>query len=147
MNGTEDKFPIKLYMGDVTKINTNTGNVEQVIGSTLEIHELVKMTYDELVQRNFTASEKSHIFDYEGRPMIFLNWCDDYLFEFGTLTYYADCIATLSNFYYTPMTKYQEVISATIFDEKVKICITKTDRPILQKIIKYVKDRDLKQSE
>ena len=115
----------------------------------MKILELSEVTYDELISEANKQSLLEHSYDSQDRPLMFLTWYNEYLFYYGTITYDGDSEDGMSNyilnaFFYTRMKNYKDVILQTIFDEKCKICITKTTRPLLTQIIDYIKTLEQK---
>lgn len=134
----------KIYFGDEKKGIVDSTVIESDIGTSFIVAELEQVSYEELLQRSFkNAYERNPNYFEEDRITCFLYWYDNILFEMGTFewtwTEKNEKILYLSHFLYTEMTKYQDVINETVFDRPTKILVTKTARPVVVKIINYIK--------
>lgn len=134
---------IKLYQKSEAYIFT--GYATQEHPQTIVIMEFVELQYHQMLSFATKDALLSNQYDSQGRPLLFLSWRDNYLFFHGPIKTlseyngeeYPDYL--LSFFYYTRFGPYKEVILDTIFEEKIKICVDKTTRPILTQIIDYIK--------
>lgn len=132
------------YFGDEKKGIVDATVIESDIGTSFIVAELEQVSYEELLQRSFkNAYERNPNYFEEDRITCFLYWCDNILFEIGTFewsyTEKDEKILYLSHFFYTEMTKYQDVINETVFDRPSKILVTNTTRPVVVKIINHIK--------
>lgn len=134
----------RFYYGDKKKGTVDPTVIENELGTYFIITELEQVSYEELLQRSFkTAFERNPNYFEEDRITSFLYWYDDILFDIGNFEWTFDendrKILYLSHFFYTEMTKYQDVISETVFDRPTKILVTKTTRPVVVKIVNHIK--------
>lgn len=118
--------------------------LENKLGYSFEIAEFQLVPYEELLQISVRKAHENNPYANfeEDRLTTFLEWCDNYLCEFGTFNWIDGPTGNrelwLSHFYYTRMTKYQDVINEKIFDRNTKVCVIKTSRPIIKKIIQHI---------
>ena len=143
----QDKFPIQLYSGDRKSIDMKFSEITDVYGTTLIIYEWEEISYQELLQFVTKESLRGNQYDFDGKPVCFLWWHDGYLFDFGKPTWINnenDQWLSISYFFYCHMDKYEESKTIEVFGDRTKMCITKTDRPLLVKIINHIKELEAK---
>ena len=138
----------KFYFGDEKSGIVDSTVIESNLGNYFIVAELDEVSYEELLQRSFkNAFERNPNYFEEDRITSFLYWNDDILFDIGSFEWTFDekdrKILYLSYFFYTKMTKYQDVISATVFERPTKILVTKTTRPVLVKIVNHIKKNSI----
>ena len=138
---------IQVYGGDHKQgIIVPEKMLNSVIGYTFTIAELAELSYEEMLQR---AVENAYIrnpnYYDDDITTTFLYWHDSYLFDIGSFEWGAesgDKKLWLSHFFYTRMMKYKDVISEPIFFKTAKICVIKTSRPVIKKIIEHIKQKE-----
>ncbi len=137
----------QFYFGDDKKGIVDTKVIESSLGTFFVVAELEEVTYEELLQRSFkNAYDRNPNYYEEDRITSFLNWCDDILFDIGNFEWSYneknEKFLYLSYFFFTKMTKYKNVLNEEIFERKSKIYVNKTTRPIIKKIVRYIKKND-----
>ena len=107
---------IKLYTGDQLKGIVNSEIIKSELGNTFTIAEYGEIPYEELLQRSFQgAFERNPNYFEEDKVTTFLYWYDDFLIDIGHFDWGFDekfeKTLFLSHFFFTKMTKYQDVIN------------------------------------
>lgn len=144
MNVDSDK-QIKLYLGDELQGLTDSKILKTELGNSFTIAECQQMSYEELLQRAFqNAYERNPNYFEEDRVTTFLYWHDDYLIDMGSFDWgYNETFEKtlfLSHFFYTKMTKYKDVLTEKVFERTLRICVVRTTRPVIKKIVNHVKN-------
>lgn len=148
MDTIERSKRIELYRGDSHVFNMDNGKHEVTFGHIVEVDELNKVSYEEMLQGSvFNINDRLPNYDEDDVITTFLIWCDEYLFELVEPPQWDNSDElnrkiVLPVLNYTPMMKYKDVIDVKVFQRNVRCYVMKSSRPLLKKIAQYIKNTE-----